>query len=177
MVWSQNNGSQVANMSTGKIVGEKHGWDGHVNARGISIIKTFEGYSPKVYRCPAGVPTIGYGSIWDLDGKRVTMSQQKITKAQAETLLLREIHHVERAIRHLIRVPLNQNQFSALASWTFNLGSGRLQSSTLRTKINREDHDGAALEFPKWRRAGGKILQGLGKRRAVEKTLYEEMCM
>jgi len=163
-------------MSVHSTLAEKHDWDGHVNARGVSIIKTFEGYSSKVYHCPAGIPTIGYGSIWDLDGKRVTMSQPKITKAQAETLLLREIHHVERAIRTLIRIPLNQNQFSALVSWTFNLGSGRLQSSTLRTKINRGDHDGAALEFPKWRRAGGKILQGLVKRRAVEKTLYEEAC-
>ena len=163
-------------MSLHKTLVEKHSWDGLVNARGISIIKTFEGYSPTVYHCPAGIPTIGYGSIWDMDGKRVKASQPKITKAQAETLLLREIHHVERAIRTLIRVPLNQNQFSALASWTFNLGSGRLQSSTLRTKLNRGDYDGAALEFPKWRRAGGKILQGLVKRRAVEKALYEEAC-
>jgi len=148
-------------------------WNGQINARGLSIIKTFEGWSPTVYVCPAGVPTIGYGSIWDLDGNRVTMSHPSITKDEGQILLQRELRHIQRAVGQLVNVPLNANQYSALASWTFNLGSGRLQSSTLRRKLNRGDYDGASAEFPKWRRAGGKILKGLVLRRAKEKELFD----
>ena len=154
----------------------KYAWDGHVNEAGLGIIKFFEGWSSSAYRCPANRWTIGWGSTWDIDGNSVTADHPDIDKTTGTALLRRELRHVESAINRLIKVPLNQNQFSALASWTFNLGSGKLQSSTLRAKINRGDHDGAELEFPKWRRAGGKILQGLVKRRAVEQTLYREVC-
>lgn len=149
--------------------------NGQINARGLSIIKTFEGWSPSVYVCPAGVPTIGYGSIWSLDGKRVTMDHPNISKSEGQILLQRELHHIQRAIGQLVNVPLNTNQYSALASWTFNLGSGRLQSSTLRRKLNRGDYDGASAEFPKWRRAGGKILKGLVIRRAEERKLFDSI--
>ena len=149
--------------------------NGQINARGLSIIKTFEGWSPSVYVCPAGVPTIGYGSIWSLDGKRVTMAHPNISKAEGQTLLQRELHHIQRAIGQLVHVPLNTNQYSALASWTFNLGSGRLQSSTLRRKLNRGDYEGTSAEFPKWRRAGGKILKGLVIRRAEERELFDSI--
>ena len=144
-----------------------------VNKEAIDIIKHFEGYSSAVYADPIGIPTIGYGSIWDKEGKRLTMDHRPITEPEAEYLLVRELRHVEKAITILITVPLNSNQFSAIGSLTFNIGSSRLKSSTLRSKINRGDYDGASAEFPKWRRAGGRILKGLVRRRIAERELFE----
>jgi len=149
-----------------------HAWDGHCNARGLHIIKQFEGWSAEPYICPAGYWTIGYGSIWGLDGSRITGASNPISQDEGELFLRREVAHVEQAIRALVRVPLNENQFSALCSWTYNLGSGRLKTSTLRQKLNRHDYEGAAAEFPKWTLAGGKRLQGLVRRRAAEKALF-----
>lgn len=143
-----------------------------INDAGIEIIKRFEGWRPHVYRCPAGVPTIGWGSTWDEAGNRITMDHPPIDDLQGAAFLTRELRHVEGAIAKLIRVSLAPNQLGALASFTFNLGSGRLQSSTLRAKLNRGDVQGAADEFPKWRRAGGKILYGLVRRRAAERALF-----
>ena len=142
------------------------------NKAGIEIIKHFEGYSSTVYADPIGIPTIGYGSIWDVNGKRLTMDHPPISEEVGEQLLKRELKNVERAIRHLIRVPLTENQFSAISSLAYNIGTSRLSSSTLRAKINREDYQGAADEFPKWRRAGGVILKGLVRRRAAERELF-----
>ena len=144
-----------------------------VNQEGLDIIKHFEGYSSTVYADPIGIPTIGFGSIWDKEGNRLTMDHEPITEQEGEFLLVRELKHVESAIARLIRVELTENQFSAIASLTFNIGSGRLKSSTLRAKINREDYSGASAEFPKWRRAGGRILKGLVRRRKAERELFE----
>lgn len=144
-----------------------------VNQEGLDIIKHFEGYSSTVYADPIGIPTIGFGSIWDKEGNRLTMDHGPITEQEGEFLLVRELKHVESAIARLIRVELTENQFSAIASLTFNIGSGRLKSSTLRAKINREDYSGASAEFPKWRRAGGRILKGLVRRRKAERELFE----
>jgi len=141
-------------------------------AAGLEIIKRFEGWSPVPYLDPIGIPTIGYGSIWGLDGKRVAMTHLEINTIIGEALLARELVHVEQAVNRLIRVPLTDGQFAALVSFTFNLGSGRLQGSTLRMKANRGDMLGAADEFPKWRRAGGRILRGLVRRRAEERALW-----
>ena len=143
-----------------------------VNERGLDIMKRFEGWSSEPYLDPIGIPTIGYGSIWDLQGDRVTMNHRDITKEEGTLLMRRELSHIYRAIDKLITYPINENQFSALVSFTYNLGSGRLQSSTLRQKLNRGDVEGAAGEFPKWRRAGGKIFRGLVLRRAEERDLF-----
>lgn len=144
-----------------------------VNQEAIDIIKHFEGYSSIVYEDPIGIPTIGYGSIWDKEGNRLTMEHRPITEPEAEYLLVRELRHVEKAVTNLIYAPLTSNQFSAIGSLTYNIGSSRLKSSTLRAKINRQDYDGASAEFPKWRRAGGRILKGLVRRRIAEQALYE----
>lgn len=151
------------------------------NDAGLLIIKKYEGLvdgdpdTPGLdpYRCPAGVPTIGFGSTHYPTGRKVQMADPPITKAYAQKLLDIEMESVEGSVARLIRHPLNVNQFSALCSWVYNLGSGRLQSSTLRSKLNRGDVDGAAAEFPKWRRAGGRILLGLVLRRAAERQLFE----
>ena len=139
---------------------------------GIEIIKKYEGFSADPYLCPAGVPTIGYGSTRNLSGNRITMDDEPVSRDIAEQLVQMELRHVDAAISKLIKVPLTQNQFDALASFAFNLGSGRLQSSTLRAKVNRLDYDGAADEFPKWRKAAGKVLPGLVRRRAEERQLW-----
>ena len=149
-----------------------HAWNGHCNARGVDIIKTYEGWSAEPYICPTGYWTIGYGSIWGADGKRITADSPSVSEAEGELLLRRELAHVETAIRALVRVPLNEHQFSALCSWTYNLGSGRLKTSTLRQKLNRGDYDGAAAEFHKWNRGGGKVLAGLVRRRKSEVELF-----
>ncbi len=142
------------------------------NAAGLEIIKHFEGFSPVPYLDPIGIPTIGYGSIWGLDRARLTMAHPDISEGDGEILLARMLQHTERAVRRLIRVPLSGGQFSALVSFTYNLGSGNLQSSTLRMKANRGDMAGAADEFLRWRRAGGRILRGLVRRRAEERALW-----
>tara|TARA_R110002124_G_scaffold229569_1_gene394755 strand:+ start:172 stop:615 length:444 start_codon:yes stop_codon:yes gene_type:complete len=143
-----------------------------INEIGLNLIKTFEGFRSEPYFCSAMVATIGFGSTWSFDGSRVTLSHPRINEAEAEELLLREIRNSEKAVNRLIKIELNENEHSALQSFVYNLGSGRLQSSTLRRKINRGDFEGAADEFPKWRRAGGKILKGLVLRRAAERKLF-----
>ena len=100
------------------------------------------------------------------------MGMGSITEDEADQLLKRDIGSAERSVERLIRVQINDNEFSSLVSFVYNLGSGRLQSSTLRAKLNRDDREGAADEFPKWRRAGGKILKGLVLRREAERSLF-----
>ena len=142
---------------------------------GVEIIKKYEGFSAKPYLCPANVPTIGFGSTRWFDGARISMDSRTISRDDATRLLQMELHHIESVVPRLIKAPLTQNQFDALASFTFNLGSGRLQSSTLRAKTNRLDYEGAADEFPKWRKAGGRVLAGLVRRRAEERRLWMTM--
>ena len=144
----------------------------NINAGGLSIITASEGFVPTPYRCPGGHASIGYGSTRLLDGSRVTMDSKAVTKDEAKALLRRHLDHVESDILRLIRVPLNENEFSSLCSWTYNLGSGRLQSSTLRARLNRNNRLGAANEFSRWVRAGGRVLRGLVIRREVERQLF-----
>jgi len=139
----------------------------------IDLIKHYEGWSEKPYRCPVGIPTIGFGSIWRLDRKRVTMKHAVISKADGEILMVREIQGIMKSVARLIKVPLTEGQLSALVSFTYNLGSGNLQRSTLRMMANRGDMEGASAEFPKWRMAGGQILRGLVRRRAQERGLWD----
>tara|TARA_R100001594_G_scaffold31269_2_gene58270 strand:+ start:778 stop:1230 length:453 start_codon:yes stop_codon:yes gene_type:complete len=144
-----------------------------INERGLKIIKLFEGFRSAPYLCSAMVPTIGFGSTWSFDGSRVTLRHPPIEESDAEELLLREVGRCEQAVDRLIKVELNENEHSALQSFVYNLGSGRLQSSTLRSLLNRNaPREQVADEFPKWRRAGGKILQGLVRRRAAERALF-----
>ena len=144
-----------------------------INERGLQIIKLFEGFRSAPYLCSANVATIGFGSTRTFDGSRVTLSHASIDEAEAEELLLREINNSEKAVNRLIRIRLNNNEFSSLVSFVYNLGSGRLQSSTLRSLLNRNaPREMVAAEFPIWRRAGGRILAGLVRRRAAEKALF-----
>ncbi len=139
---------------------------------GIEVIKQFEGFSAKPYLCPANYLTIGYGHVISEKEKLSTHHSPLITKLQAEELLRHDLQKFESAISKLISVPLTQNQFDALVSFTYNLGAGALQRSTLRSKINRNEHQLAATEFLKWVYAGGRKLAGLLARRQAESTLY-----
>ena len=130
----------------------------HINERGIEIVKSFEGFSSEPYLCPAKVWTIGYGSTTGSDGGPVDPDMEPVTDADA--LLGRDLEASERWVTRLVKTPLSENQFSALTSFTFNVGCGALQRSTLRMKLNRGEYLGAADEFPKWRRAGAEYSLG-----------------
>ena len=139
-----------------------------VSNRGLDIIKAAEGLRFYPYLCSAKVWTIGYGST-----RGVTKDTGPITEEQALARLKMDVlNEAERPLKNLVRVNLNQNQYDALASLVFNIGQGNFKSSTLRQKLNRGDYEGAAGEFWKWRRAGGKVLPGLVKRREVEEKLF-----
>jgi|TARA_R110002110_G_scaffold6647_3_gene33307 lysozyme len=143
------------------------------NEQGIAIIKKYEGCSLRCYLDPIGIPTIGYGSIWGLDHARLASTHRDITEDEAEHLLKRELRTTENAVARLVAQPLTINQFSAVCCLVYNVGSGKFKSSTIRMKLNRKDFTGASNEFWKWRRAGGKILRGLVRRRAEEKELFD----
>jgi GH24 family phage-related lysozyme (muramidase) len=137
---------------------------------GLDMIKRFEGFSPTVYICPAGHATIGYGHV--VKPQEREQFARGITAEQAEALLRQDVQTAERAVLRLITVPLTDGQFDALVSFTFNLGAGALQRSTLRRRVNRGDHAGVPPEFRKWVWAGGRKLEGLMRRREAEVTAY-----
>lgn len=147
-------------------------WDGHINEAGLGIIKSFEGFAPTPYLCPANRWTIGFGSTWDIKGNAVTGSHLPVTRDEAGRLLAREVRHVEGAINKLVKSELTENMFSAIASLVYNIGTGNFQRSTLKMKLNRGEYENAADEFGKWRKAGGRILKGLVRRRAQERELF-----
>lgn len=142
----------------------------HVTEEGLNLIKRFEGFSSTIYICPAGYPTIGYGHVV-LAHEREQFAAG-ITQAEATELLRKDVSIAERAVLRLISVPLTDGQFDALVSFTFNLGAGALQRSTLRRKVNRGEHEGVPAELLKWVWAAGKRLPGLVRRRQAEVVAY-----
>lgn len=137
-----------------------------ISNKGIEFIKQWEGLKLVAYQDIGDIWTIGVGHTKDVSpGMTITM-------AQAEEFLRQDVAEFEEAIAHLIKVPLNQNQYDALISFSFNLGVGALTKSTLLKLLNKGDYTGAANEFIKWCRANGKIVEGLMRRRAAEKRLF-----
>ncbi|WP_039758428.1 lysozyme [Bartonella queenslandensis] len=143
----------------------------HITQNGLNLIKRFEGFSPTVYFCPAGYPTIGYGHVVK-DNEDFSVG---IDEARAIELLRQDAIIAELAVLRLINVPLTSNQFDALVSFTYNLGGGALQSSTLRRKVNRGEHNEAPEQFLRWVFAGGRKLKGLILRRQAEANLYQQV--
>jgi len=143
-----------------------------INEEGLAIIKHYEGCSNTVYRCPAGIPTIGFGSCYDLSGNPITMDHRDITDEEATAYLVRGVQTTENSVARLVRVAVTENQFSSLVSFVYNVGSGNFKNSTLLKKFNNGDHEGAAEEFKKWDKAGGKVLAGLTKRRNAEIKMF-----
>lgn len=137
-----------------------------------AICKQFEGFRARPYRCPANVPTIGFGSTAYENGKRVTMADPPIDRTRATDLLYHELKRCEAAaLRYCPILAGNDNRMAAIIDFVYNLGPGRLQTSTLRRKVNQQDWIGAKNELMKWVRGGGRILPGLVKRRQVEAGL------
>lgn len=144
-----------------------------ISKNGLELIKYFEGFRSKPYLCPAGVPTIGYGSTYYANGTKVTLSDDDISEADATSLLEYQVMSVYgEAVNRYTTVMNNQNHFDALTSFTYNLGEGNLKSSTLLKKHNLGDYAGAGDEFLKWVYSNGKVLQGLVERRESERKLY-----
>ena len=139
---------------------------------GLSLIKSFEGFSSKPYLCPAGVPTIGYGATYYPDGRRVTMQDRPVTVAQATDMLRSMLASYEAGVSRYVLVPVTQGQFDALVSFAYNVGLSALKDSTLLRLVNARDYAGAAAQFARWNRAGGKVLPGLTRRREAERKLF-----
>ena len=134
--------------------------------KGIELIKHFEGCELEAYKCAAGVWTIGYGHI-----KGVT-PESVITQEQAEQMLVEELNEYEGYINNMVTVPLSQNQFDALVSWVYNLGGGNLKASTLLKVVNSGEFNGVPEQIMRWNKAGGKVLEGLTRRRQAEADLF-----
>jgi len=135
-------------------------------SKGIDLIKHFEGCELEAYKCPAGVWTIGYGHI---KGVKEGMT---ITEHQAEEMLKSELNEYEGYINNLVTAELNQNQFDAMVSWVYNLGGGNLKASTLLKVLNEGDYAGVPAQMMRWNKAGGKVLEGLTRRRQAEADLF-----
>ena len=135
-------------------------------SKGIDLIKHFEGCELEAYKCPAGVWTIGYGHI---KGVKEGMT---ITEHQAEEMLKSELNEYEGYINNLVTAELNQNQFDAMVSWVYNLGGGNLKASTLLKVLNAGDYAGVPAQMMRWNKAGGKVLEGLTRRRQAEADLF-----
>lgn len=133
----------------------------------IDLVKQFEGLSLTRYGDATGLPTIGYGHLI-----KPTENYQEISEEEALELLHSDLQIAGNAVERLIRVQLDDNEFCSLVDFVFNLGSGVLQASTLRAKLNRGDYKGAAGQFQRWCYAGANKLPGLIRRREIEAELF-----
>tara|TARA_R100001463_G_scaffold16126_3_gene41949 strand:- start:1140 stop:1577 length:438 start_codon:yes stop_codon:yes gene_type:complete len=139
----------------------------NISKEGIDLIKHFEGCRLEAYEDAVGVPTIAYGRIKD-----VKMGDS-CTQAQAEAWLDKELHEYEGYINDAVTVALTQNQFDSLVSWVYNLGPSNLKSSTMLKVLNKEQYADVPKQIQRWNKAGGKVLEGLTKRRNAEALLFE----
>ena len=137
-----------------------------INDKGLALIKRFEGLRLEAYRCPAGVLTIGYGST----GPHVKRGMV-ITEEEAEALLRKDLERFEEGVG-VIAGHATSDQFSAMVSLAFNIGLGAFATSTVVKRHKLGNHMGAANAFLMWKRAGGRILDGLIRRREAERRLY-----
>lgn len=141
-----------------------------ISQNGIAVLKHFEGCELKAYPDPAtgGAPwTIGYGHTGPEVKRGLVWTQE-----QADKALVADLHKFETAVSAIVRVPLTQGQFDALVCFTYNLGIGNLQKSTLLAMVNARNYDGAAEQFKRWNKANGKPMRGLTRRRAAEQCLF-----
>ena len=139
------------------------------------LCRQFEGFRAKPYLCPARIPTIGYGSTYYADGRKVTLQDAPMDEPAARALLLAELHHTYApgVLRLCPVLATDERRLNAIVDFTYNLGVGRLQTSTLRRKINAQDWGGAKEQLMLWTRGGGKVLPGLLKRRQAECLLMD----
>jgi lysozyme len=138
-----------------------------ISTEGLSLIKLFEGCKLEAYKCAAGVWTIGYGST------KGVKEGDTITQEEAEQLLLEDVAVYEKEVNKAVNVSLDQHQYDALVSWTFNLGGANLNSSTLLKRVNAQDWEDVPHQIKRWNKANGKVLEGLVRRREAEALLFE----
>jgi len=138
-----------------------------------ALCKQFEGFRGKPYLCPAGVATIGYGSTYYADGRKVALTDPPMSEPDASTLLLQELHHtyLPGVLRLCPILLTDERKCNAIVDFAYNLGAGRLQTSTLKRKINDQNWDAAQEQLMLWTKGGGRVLPGLVKRRAAESAL------
>ena len=137
------------------------------------LCRHFEGFSAKPYICPAGYPTIGYGTVYKPDGTKVSTDDKPISRELADQWLLSELRNnygagVLRTSPNLIKHP---RALAAVIDFAYNLGVSRYRASTLRKRLEAEDWDGAKIQLMRWTKAGGKVLPGLVRRRQAEAQL------
>ena len=140
-----------------------------------ALCKQFEGYRAKPYLCPAGVATIGYGSTYYADKRKVTLEDPSMDEPTARELLMVELEHtyLPGALRNCPGLITYVRKCNAIVDFCYNLGIGRLQTSTLKRKVNAGDWEGAKEQLMLWSKGGGKVLPGLLKRRTAECALLD----
>lgn len=144
---------------------------GQINAEGLALIKHFEGLRTTAYRDPVGIWTIGYGHT-SMAGPPTVYEGMTITPAEAEAILKQDLDVFENGVAAALTIDTNDDQFSAMVSFSFNVGLTAYRNSTLLRKHNAGDFAGAADEFLRWVYADGQILPGLERRRKAERALY-----
>jgi lysozyme len=137
------------------------------------LCRHFEGFRSKPYICPAGYPTIGYGTVYKPDGTKVTMDDAPISKAQADEWLLSELrtNYAAGVLRASPRLIAQPKILGAMIDFSYNLGVARYRASTLRRKVDNQDWEAAKEQLMRWTRGGGKVLPGLVRRRQAEASL------
>ena len=141
-----------------------------------ALCRQFEGFRSKPYLCPAGIPTIGYGSTYYSDGRKVTLEDAPMDESNARALLMAELEHtyLPSVLRQCPILATDERKCNAIVDFVYNLGNGRLQTSTLKRKINAQDWEGAKEQLKLWNKGGGKVLAGLKKRRDAECLLISQ---
>jgi lysozyme len=139
------------------------------------MCKRFEGFRSKPYLCPANVATIGYGSTYYANGVKVTLNDPPTTQEEAHVLLMYELGHtyLPGVLRNCPGLITDVRKCNAIVDFAYNLGTGRLQTSTLKRKINANDWEGAKEQLMLWTKGGGRVLPGLLKRRTAECALLD----
>jgi lysozyme len=135
-----------------------------------ALCKQFEGFRSKPYLCPANVATIGYGSTYYADKRKVTLEDPPMSQEEAHALLMIELEHtyLPGVLRNCPILATDERKCNAIVDFAYNLGVGRVQTSTLKRKINAGDWEGAQEQLMLWTKGGGKVLPGLLKRRKAE---------
>lgn len=137
-----------------------------ISAEGVALIKKFEGCELEAYQCSANVWTIGYGHT------RGVEEGDTCSQVDAESMLVEDLEEFEGYVNDIVQCPLEQNQFDALVAWTYNLGPTNLRESTLLIRLNDQDYHDAPTQIRRWNKAGGKVLDGLVRRREAEALLF-----
>ena len=139
------------------------------------MCRLFEGFRSKPYLCPAGVATLGFGSTFYANGTRVTLQDPPMSQEEAHALLMIELEHtyLPGVLRNCPTLITDVRKCNAIVDFAYNLGTGRLQTSTLKRKINANDWEGAKEQLMLWTKGGGKVLPGLLKRRISECALLD----